>query len=40
MDASILFILILVAAVFAGDVLLRWRRDNRWRYRRDDDATE
>jgi hypothetical protein len=37
MDA-LLFIIIVVAVIFAGDGLHRWWRANRWRYRwRSDD---
>jgi hypothetical protein len=36
MDAA-LFIIILIAVIFAVDAGMRWWRENRWRYRPPDD---
>jgi hypothetical protein len=34
---SVLFIVVLVAVIFAVDGANRWWKQNRWRHRRDDD---
>jgi predicted DCC family thiol-disulfide oxidoreductase YuxK len=36
-DVSILFVVALVALIFIVDGVMRWWRQNRWRYRRRDD---
>jgi len=34
---AFVFIALLLVAVFAGDSIVRWRRQNAWKHRRDDD---
>jgi len=37
---ALLFIVILVAAIFAADAANRWWRENRWRYHRHSDDND
>jgi hypothetical protein len=39
-DPALLFIVILLAAIFAVDAANRWWRENKWRWRRRSDDDE
>jgi predicted DCC family thiol-disulfide oxidoreductase YuxK len=36
-DGALLFIVIMLAVIFVVDAANRWWRENKWRWRRDDD---